>query len=85
LSATGTETGEQGNLHVGGTNTPGERDEAEGGEGGDDDDNCKCRGANDVQQNNQRDIRVIVLVMNTVSGIETLFLNSNIVGEGAST
>jgi hypothetical protein len=34
LSATGTETGEQGNLHVGGTNTPGERDEAEGGEGG---------------------------------------------------
>jgi hypothetical protein len=38
-SATSTGTREQGNLHVGGTITPGERDEAEGGEGGDDDDN----------------------------------------------
>jgi len=33
-SATDTGTGERGNLHVRGTNTPGERDEAEGGEGG---------------------------------------------------
>jgi len=41
-SAIGTGTGEQGNLHVGGTNTPGERDEAEGGEGGDNNDNCEC-------------------------------------------
>lgn len=75
-SATGTGTGEQGNLHVGGTNTPGERDEAEGGEGGDDDDNCECRGANDVQQNNQHDIRVIVS-----TGYEQSFWNRNPVPE----
>jgi len=55
-------TSEEGGSDLGGTNSPNEGDKDEGGDGGEDDDTRKGRGAKgrEIQQNNQRDVRVIV-------------------------
>jgi len=57
------DTSGEGGSHVGGTDIPSEGDKDQGGDGGEDDDNRKGRGANgrEIQQNNQRDVRVIVI------------------------
>ncbi|CAM6038164.1 unnamed protein product [Sphagnum compactum] len=57
------DTSGKGSSHLGGTDTPNEGDKDQGGDGGEDDDNRKGQGAkgNEIQQNNQQDVRVIVI------------------------
>jgi hypothetical protein len=56
------DTSGEGGSHLGGTDTPSEGDKDQGGDGGEDDDNRKGRGAKgkEIQQNNQRDVLVTV-------------------------
>jgi hypothetical protein len=56
------DTSGEGVSHLGGTDTPSEGDKDQGGDGGEDDDNRKGRGAKgkEIQQNNQWDVLVTV-------------------------
>ncbi|KAH8936870.1 hypothetical protein BDL97_17G108100 [Sphagnum fallax] len=58
LGSSTRDTSGEGGSHLGGRDTPNEADKDQGGDGGEDDDNHKGRGAKgkEIQQNNQRDL-----------------------------